>query len=216
MLNSKNTFASRNRIGTSESIGKPTISPPPTPFLQGIDYRRPPFLVDKKNGLKGILRRQTYKRSASNKHCYSDSNFEPSLSLHLASMQPVGTYKHSTAGEALLFKNVVNGYVHQAVRVEIPELGVEYTDNAYIGKGSFTSDLMKLRYLMLFFCFGIVKIPKVYSTTKKLRICLEMPRPRFSKLCRMARPTSISSFTPIMRLKPMPRLAACSYYLYFH
>jgi hypothetical protein len=48
-------------------------------------------------------------------------------------MKPSRSYNHETAAEALFFKNTVNGTVHQAVRVEVPELGVEYTDNAYIG-----------------------------------------------------------------------------------
>jgi hypothetical protein len=49
-------------------------------------------------------------------------------------MQPSRSYNHETAAEALFFKNTVNGTVHQAIRVEVPELGIEYTDNAYIGK----------------------------------------------------------------------------------
>jgi hypothetical protein len=49
-------------------------------------------------------------------------------------MQPSRSYNHETAAEALFFKNTVNGSVHQAIRVEVPELGIEYTDNAYIGK----------------------------------------------------------------------------------
>ena len=55
-------------------------------------------------------------------------------------MQPSKSYAHSTAAEALFFKNTVHGTVHQAIRVEVPELGVEFTDNAYIGKGTFSSD----------------------------------------------------------------------------
>ena len=55
-------------------------------------------------------------------------------------MQPLRAYNHSTAAEALFFKNTVNGTVHQAVRVEVPEIGVEFIDNAYIGKGTFPSD----------------------------------------------------------------------------
>jgi hypothetical protein len=55
-------------------------------------------------------------------------------------MQPSRSYNHETAAEALFFKNTVNGTVHQAIRVEVPELGIEYTDNAYIGKGVFSSD----------------------------------------------------------------------------
>jgi hypothetical protein len=50
-------------------------------------------------------------------------------------MQPSRSYNHETAAEALFFKNTtVNGSVHQAIRVEVPELGIEFTDNAYIGK----------------------------------------------------------------------------------
>lgn len=66
------------------------------------------------------------------------------------SLQPSKKYKHQTAAEALLFKNIVDGYVHQAIRVEVPELGVEYTDNAYIGKGSFAFNLVQLRYSWFF------------------------------------------------------------------
>ncbi|KAF8262613.1 hypothetical protein EI94DRAFT_1808505 [Lactarius quietus] len=49
--------------------------------------------------------------------------------------QPSRSYSHETAAEALFFKNTTaSGTVHQAIRVEVPELGLEYTDNAYIGK----------------------------------------------------------------------------------
>jgi len=48
--------------------------------------------------------------------------------------QPSRSYSHQTSAEALFFKNTVNNTVHQAIRVEVPELGIEYTDNAYIGK----------------------------------------------------------------------------------
>jgi hypothetical protein len=78
-------------------------------------------------------------------------------------MQPSRSYNHETAAEALFFKNTVNGTVHQAIRVEVPELGIEYTDNAYIGKGVFSSNYMRLRYLMVFF-FGFMKTLKAYST----------------------------------------------------
>ena len=90
--------------------------------------------------IEGILRRQTYIKSPSDEGFYSYSYFEFSSSLHLASMQPSRTYNHSTAAEALFFKNTVNGSVHKAIRVEVPEIGVEFTDNAYIGKGTFPSD----------------------------------------------------------------------------
>ena len=79
-------------------------------------------------------------KSPSDKHFYLDSNFELSPPLHIASMQPSRSYNHETSAEALFFKNIVNGSVHQAIRVEVPELGIEFTDNAYIGKGEFSSD----------------------------------------------------------------------------
>jgi len=45
------------------------------------------------------------------------------------------TYNHSTAAAALFFKNTdSSGGVHQALRVEVPEIGKEFTDNAYIGR----------------------------------------------------------------------------------
>ncbi|KAH9056717.1 hypothetical protein EDB87DRAFT_1187335 [Lactarius vividus] len=48
---------------------------------------------------------------------------------------PTRPYKHTTASSALFFKNTTNyGSVHRALRVEIPEIGKEFTDNAYIGK----------------------------------------------------------------------------------
>jgi hypothetical protein len=50
---------------------------------------------------------------------------------------PSRTYKHSTASSALFFKNTY-GLVHQALRVEVPEIGKEFTDNAYIGRGAFS------------------------------------------------------------------------------
>ena len=54
--------------------------------------------------------------------------------------QPSRSYSHQTSGEALFFKNIVNNNVHQAVRLEVPELGIEYTDNAWIGKGTIPSN----------------------------------------------------------------------------
>jgi hypothetical protein len=48
---------------------------------------------------------------------------------------PTKTYKHSAASAALFFKNKDDyGDIHQALRVEVPEIGKEFTDNAYIGK----------------------------------------------------------------------------------
>ncbi|KAI9433535.1 hypothetical protein H4582DRAFT_986568 [Lactarius indigo] len=48
---------------------------------------------------------------------------------------PTKQYKHATASAALFFKNTTDyGTVHRALRVEIPEIGKEFTDNAYIGK----------------------------------------------------------------------------------
>ncbi|KAH9172990.1 hypothetical protein EDB89DRAFT_1962079 [Lactarius sanguifluus] len=48
---------------------------------------------------------------------------------------PTKSYKHTTASSALFFKNTTNyGTVHRALRVEVPEIGKEFTDNAYIGK----------------------------------------------------------------------------------
>lgn len=44
------------------------------------------------------------------------------------------SYSHETPGEALLFKNIINDTTNQAIRLELPEIGMEYTDNAYIGK----------------------------------------------------------------------------------
>ena len=51
---------------------------------------------------------------------------------------PTRTYNHSTGAAALFFKNIVNNTVHQALRVEVPEIGKEFTDTAYIGKGTFS------------------------------------------------------------------------------
>lgn len=48
--------------------------------------------------------------------------------------KPSRSYNHETSAEALFFKNTVNNTVHQAIRLEVPELGLEFTDNAYIGK----------------------------------------------------------------------------------
>ena len=51
---------------------------------------------------------------------------------------PTKKYKHSTASAALFFKNKDDyGMVHQALRVEVPEIGKEFTDTAYIGKGTY-------------------------------------------------------------------------------
>lgn len=41
-------------------------------------------------------------------------------------------YKHNVPAEALFFK----GKGGQALRLEVPDLGKEFTDNAYIGKGA--------------------------------------------------------------------------------
>jgi len=47
---------------------------------------------------------------------------------------PTKTYNHSTAASALFFRNVDNyNRVHQALRVEVPGIGKEFTDNAEIG-----------------------------------------------------------------------------------
>jgi len=47
---------------------------------------------------------------------------------------PTRSYNYSTASAALFFKNIdPQGSTHQALRVEIPEIGKEFTDNAYIG-----------------------------------------------------------------------------------
>ena len=81
-------------------------------------------------------------------------------------MQPTRSYKHETAAEALFFRNVVNGTVHQAIRVEVPDLGIEFTDNAYIGKGDFFSALIICNSINGVL-FGILKIPKVSSTTMR-------------------------------------------------
>lgn len=49
---------------------------------------------------------------------------------------PTKTYNHSTAASALFFKNTdAKKVVHQALRVEVPEIGKEFSDNAYIGTG---------------------------------------------------------------------------------
>ena len=58
---SKNTFAPRNCIGSSE-LHRITVPQPPRLHLFCKEYRRPPFLIDKK-WIKGNLRRQTYKRA---------------------------------------------------------------------------------------------------------------------------------------------------------
>lgn len=42
-------------------------------------------------------------------------------------------YKHQCPAEALFFSNGN----HKALRLEVPDLGKEFTDNAYIGKGVF-------------------------------------------------------------------------------
>ncbi|KAI9448764.1 hypothetical protein BJY52DRAFT_1310530 [Lactarius psammicola] len=47
---------------------------------------------------------------------------------------PTRSYNHATSAAALFFKNTVNNNVHQALRVEVPEIGKEFTDSAYIGK----------------------------------------------------------------------------------
>ena len=64
-------------------------------------------------------------------------------------MQPSRSYNHETAAEALFFRNVVNGSVHQAIRVEVPDLGLEFTDNAYIGKGAFSLCFLVICNLIL-------------------------------------------------------------------
>jgi hypothetical protein len=94
---------------------------------------------------------------------------------------PTKTYKHSAASAALFFKNKDDyGTIHQAIRVEIPEIGKEFTDNAYIGKGAFSFTYVQLRYFMVF-CFGIMKIPTASSTTMQSPTSGEMSRPKFSK-----------------------------------
>ena len=59
---------------------------------------------------------------------------------------PTKTYTHSTAASALFFKNTdKNKVVHQALRVEVPEIGKEFSDNAYIGTGMKLSSSLELR-----------------------------------------------------------------------
>lgn len=69
----------------------------------------------------------------------------------MSAPEPTRTYNHSTAASALFFKSGINlpwfrhrnwgvgpvRLVRHALRVEIPALGKEFTDNAYIGTGAF-------------------------------------------------------------------------------
>jgi hypothetical protein len=49
---------------------------------------------------------------------------------------PTKNYNHSTPAAALFFRNkeYFNNTIHQAIRVEVPELGKEFSDGEYIGK----------------------------------------------------------------------------------
>ena len=61
---------------------------------------------------------------------------------------PSRTYKHSTASAALFFKTTdLYNVVYHALRVEVPEIGKEFTDNAYIGTGALSFSYIQWRYL---------------------------------------------------------------------
>ena len=83
---------------------------------------------------------QTYKEPTKIFKFYSYSYLElsPSLLLTASMPNPTRSYNHATSAAALFFKNTVGNTVHQALRVEVPEIGKEFTDSAYIGKGPFS------------------------------------------------------------------------------
>ena len=53
---------------------------------------------------------------------------------------PTKKYNHFAPAQALFFKNkeLLSDEIHQAIRLEVPELGKEFSDGDYIGKGAFS------------------------------------------------------------------------------
>ena len=73
-------------------------------------------------------------------------------------------YGNQTSAEALFFHSSLHDYV-KGLRVLLPDLGLEFSDNSYIGTGAFLTDLRRPDYLSILCYFDIVKIPPVFSTT---------------------------------------------------
>ena len=73
-------------------------------------------------------------------------------------------YGNQTPAEALFFHSTLYNYI-KGLRILLPEEGLEFTDNSYIGTGAFLIDPRRPGYLSILCYFDIVKIPPVFSTS---------------------------------------------------